>query len=340
MTSERRGRSERIRSAIRRGRERAGSALRRDRKSADPAVEREREAERALQREREAERALQREREAERERKRSKSSASLGRSRREPLGPPRSKPSRRRPRGGFRSNRIYAAIRLAVETVWAGLTEIGRFWLRIAERLGNAELWVLRKFRRPALAVAGAVKRAYAWARAEITPERTFAAVIVAAAVLIAVSQFVDYRGVRVGAPQYQGVQSVAPAPEVSRRVTGSAHAYVLLPAALAAIGAALWCLRGSGRSGWRLGQLVAAIGLFGIGVSFVVDAPKGLREGSAGIAFEGAHAVLLGGFWVQLTASAVLVVTGLLLARSVRDQAGAGARGRIGSRPMAGARA
>jgi hypothetical protein len=44
------------------------------------------------------------------------------------------------------------------------------------------------------------------------------------------------------------------------------------------------------------------------------VDAPKGLDEGTTAVAYEGAKATLLGGFWVQLACGALLVALGPLI--------------------------
>jgi hypothetical protein len=160
-----------------------------------------------------------------------------------------------------------------------------------------------------------------------ITPERGIAGVIAATAVCLGVSQFVTYRGVEVGQPQYVGVSGIAPAPQTDRVDAGAAHAYLLIPVAVIAVLFAVVAVR-SGR--WRLGRLVALAGLVGIAVSLAVDLPKGLHTGAAGIEFEGAHAILANGFYAQLAASAVLVLCGLLLSHTVR-RSGAGEPRRAG---------
>jgi hypothetical protein len=214
--------------------------------------------------------------------------------------------------------------------VLGGLQEIGMVWIAAAERIGRLELRVLGALRGPTVAAIATTRRLLAAAQREVTPQRAVAAVILAAAVVLAASQFVDYRGVRIGAPQYDPVQAVAPAPQVDRETAGNAHAYALLPLALVAIVAAAFALRGR----WRLARIVTVVGLAGVAVSVLIDAPKGLQEGSSGIAFEGARAVLIGGFWAQVTSSAVLVICGLLLARYVRVASGE-ARGPSGRRAL-----
>jgi hypothetical protein len=140
------------------------------------------------------------------------------------------------------------------------------------------------------------------------TPERVLVVVTAGAAACLAYSQFVDYRGVEVGQPQYSQVSTIAPPPQTDRVLAGDAHAYVLVPLA-------------SGR--WRLGRLVSVIGLIGIAISLAIDLPKGLDAGTAGAAFAGAKATLTDGFYAQLAASAVLVLCGWVLSINLRQRAG-----------------
>jgi hypothetical protein len=53
--------------------------------------------------------------------------------------------------------------------------------------------------------------------------------------------------------------------------------------------------------------------------ISLAVDVPKGLDEGSAAVAYEGASASLLEGFWMQIATAGVLIACGLLLPRYLR---------------------
>ncbi len=55
--------------------------------------------------------------------------------------------------------------------------------------------------------------------------------------------------------------------------------------------------------------------------ISLLVDVPQGLREGSAAIDYQGAKAILLGGFWVQLSSAVTLVIVGPLLAAQLRSE-------------------
>jgi hypothetical protein len=156
-----------------------------------------------------------------------------------------------------------------------------------------------------------------------VTPSRAVGAVVLSAALLLGISQFVDYRGVGIGVPLYEGIEAVAPPPQTDRQPAGSAHSYILLPVAVLALGAMAFALRGR----WQLGRAISLLGVVGIVVSLLIDIPAGLDEGEAALGFEGAEAMLVEGFWVQLASSAVLVVTGLLLGSYVRLEHGFAAR-------------
>jgi hypothetical protein len=176
-------------------------------------------------------------------------------------------------------------------------------------------------------------ERLVKFAERELTPQRMLVFVIVACGGLLIYSQFVAYRGVEVGQPDYSAVSTIAPAPQTDRVDAGAAHAYVLIPVALLAIGIAIVALL-TGR--WKLGRLVALLGAIGIVVSLAIDLPKGLDAGTAGTAFAGAHATLTEGFYAQIFASAVLVLCGWTLAAHLRGstaaRAGRPARGRRSS--------
>ena len=193
------------------------------------------------------------------------------------------------------------------------------FALALAERLGLIILAILRWLRPIALAALAYAKRAIAFLAREITPARAIAAVALAASILLAISQFVDYRDVQAGVPAYADVELVAPPPTVSgsQETAGSAHLYVLLLGAIAA--AAIVVLSMLGR--WRLARLLFPIGLVGLLIVVLVDAPSGLDEGILATQFQGAEARLLGAFWVEVTACAVIALCGPLLALALRPQ-------------------
>jgi hypothetical protein len=164
-----------------------------------------------------------------------------------------------------------------------------------------------------------------------VTPLRTYAVLGGAAAIIVAGAQFADYKAVEVNSLFYEGeVGGVAPAPRTEVETTGSAHLYLMLPVALAA----LYLLWGAYRGNWRLGRWAGALGLLGVVVSLAVDLPQGLDTGLSGIAFSGSEASLIGGFWAQLSASAVLAACGFAVAAQVRRAAGE-AGGRPGQRAV-----
>ena len=205
--------------------------------------------------------------------------------------------------------------------------------LGLAERLGDVVLAVWRQLVRPLLvALLGLIRRALNVAEREVTPSRAVAAVAIAAAVLLAISQFAEYREVRAGVPAYAEVESVAPPPTVSGSVedAGSAHLYLPLLASLATIVLVVLAMRGR----WRLARVLFFIGAAVIALSLVIDVPQGLDEGHFAIEFEGAEARLLGAFWVQLLAGAVIAICGPLLAATLRPESARARSTRASRRP------
>jgi hypothetical protein len=152
-----------------------------------------------------------------------------------------------------------------------------------------------------------------------ITPARGLAVVALAATISLGVSQFSDYRAVEVGAPQYRAVEEVAPAPRVDRETLRSAHGVAVLAIAVAALFAILFAVTRN----WRLARLLLFLGAAAVLISLAIDVPNGLDEGAVGIQYQGAEAVLLGGFWVQLWSGVTLAVTGPVLAVQLRAERG-----------------
>jgi hypothetical protein len=162
--------------------------------------------------------------------------------------------------------------------------------------------------------------------RQYVTPRSTVAFVGVAAAVGLGVSQFFDYHGVAVDAPDYAGeIGAIAPVPITGRETAGSAHLWVLLPVAALAVLLILAAYRGRP----RLAGLVAVCGVIGLAVAIAVDLPQGLEVGRPGLAFTGTEAQLLQGFWAEVACSAVLILCGGLLARYSRGVTGERSRRR-----------
>ncbi|MGH2954548.1 MAG: hypothetical protein ACRDK9_11150 [Solirubrobacterales bacterium] len=211
-----------------------------------------------------------------------------------------------------------------------------QLWLAIAEAVGRVVLaaWDLaRPVLAAAIALAAAALRA---GQRELTPVRAVGAVCLGALVALVASQWVDYRGIGVGTEGYAGsAGAVAPPPDVARERAGDAHAWAMLP--LAAGGAVVLAVAIGGR--WRAARLLVPLGLAVVAVSLLVDAPQGLDEGGAAVAYQGAEARLLEGFWAQLWAGAVIAGCGLLLLPVLRSAAGAaaGRRGRTRGRRRPG---
>jgi hypothetical protein len=200
-----------------------------------------------------------------------------------------------------------------------------RIWMAIAEALGS---WILAAWKRalwPALlTVWRSLRAALRWGERTITPARGLAVAALAATIALGGSQFGDYRAVEVGAPEYAHVENVAPAPQVARAMPTSAHGIWVFAIAVASLFVLLFAVWRN----WRLARLLLFAGLAVIAISLFVDRPDGLRLGTAGDAYSGAQAVLLGPFWVQLFSGATLVVVGPLLAMQLRSER-AGRRGR-----------
>lgn len=168
----------------------------------------------------------------------------------------------------------------------------------------------------PGRRLLGALNRLLRAASRALTPPRALAIVVAGAAVLLALSQFADYRGVSIGTDAYADVETVAPPPEVDRRVTGDPHSYVFVPVAAACL--LLLAAAMQGRR-WRLCRLIALCGLAAIIVGLVVDRPAGLDPGATVQEFEGVEAALLGGFYAELFAGVLLTVSSLMLGRELR---------------------
>jgi hypothetical protein len=149
------------------------------------------------------------------------------------------------------------------------------------------------------------------WTRRQVTPRATVAFVGACAAVLLGAAQFADYHGVAVDAESYAGsIGRTAPAPITGTETAGSAHLWVLLPVAAIALVLAVGAYLGRRR--FAAGLVVC--GVLGLAVAIAIDLPQGLETGREGLAFYGADAELLGGFWVEVASSATLILCGCLL--------------------------
>jgi hypothetical protein len=233
-------------------------------------------------------------------------------------------------------DRLLVAVRAALLDVLGIARELLAWPLRIllgiARAVGRALLAVGHRAVLPlARLVIGVLRAALHWGEREVTPARGLCIVAVAASVALGASQFSDYRAVQVGAPQYRTVQSVAPAPEVDQKSPRSAHGVAVFVIAVACLFVTVF----AATRNWRLARLLLFLGAAVVLLSLIVDLPQGLREGSIGLDYEGANAVLLGGFWAQLFSAATLMVIGPLLAVQLRAERDARrAAGRVSARP------
>ena len=166
--------------------------------------------------------------------------------------------------------------------------------------------------------LGGGLMRGIDRASVAIKPEHVLAAVGAVCCGALIGAQFIDYTGVVVDASAYGGkLGTIAPAPITGEEHTGTAHAYALIPVAVA--GLILIALTLTGR--WRFGRLIALCGAIGIGVALLIDLPKGLDAGRAGLAYSGTDARLEGGFYAELAAAAMLLLTGALLSTTVHRE-------------------
>ncbi len=144
-----------------------------------------------------------------------------------------------------------------------------------------------------------------------ITPARASACVALAAIAGLAASQFVEYRTVAIGGRSYSDVAGVAPPPELAAATARSAHgAWVLVICGLAlAVLVAAATLRRP-----ALARLLVLLAAGVIAIALAVDRPRGLEAGRAGVAYQGARAVLLGGFAAEIASASALAVAGFAL--------------------------
>jgi hypothetical protein len=190
--------------------------------------------------------------------------------------------------------------------------------MAIAEALGSLFLRVWLRVLLPALGVGWRLLRVgLAVGQRTVTPARGLAVVALAATIALGGSQFGDYRAVQVGAPEYAEVSEVAQPPEVDRASPRSAHGVWVFAVAVACLFVTFFAVWRN----WRLARLLLFAGLAVVAISLFIDRPDGLELGTAGVAYTGVNAVLLGSFWVQLFAGATLVFVGPLLAAQLRGE-------------------
>jgi hypothetical protein len=200
-----------------------------------------------------------------------------------------------------------------------------RIWMSVAEGLGKVILAAWLRGVAPAWrAIVRALRVALAFAERTFTPARGLAVVALAATITLGASQFGNYRAVEVGKPEYIKVEEVAQPPQVAKAMPRSAHGVWVFAIAVASLFVTVFAVWRN----YRLARLLLFGGLAVVAISLFTDRPEGLRLGTAGDAYAGAQAVLLGPFWVQLFSGATLAIVGPLLAMQLRaERAGRRAR-------------
>ena len=227
-------------------------------------------------------------------------------------------------------SRLARAVFTTLHTIVVELVSIARemariparSFMRVAEALGEVVLAAWRVVWPVLVSGWSLAGRFLERAEEVLTPARAAVAVAAFAALALAASQFADYRSIAIGVPAYAEVEGVAAAPAVESAEAGSAHAWLGLPLAAAAL--VIVARAASGR--WRAARLLAGVGIAVVAISLAIDMPKGLDEGDAALAYEGASAQLLGGFWAQLACGALLIALAPLLTRLLEPRARAAA--------------
>ena len=172
-------------------------------------------------------------------------------------------------------------------------------------------------------------------ARAErvVTPARVTVGVALLTAVALAGSQWADLSAVSVGTDAYIGLEDIAPAPEVTTKTVGDAHAWVGVPLALLAA----FFIIGSARGRPGLARLLVPVGIAVIAISLLIDRPEGLDEGDNAVAYTSVSADLLTGFWAQLVSGIVLILLAVVLTRVLKPEKAAPSRARDDKRAKGG---
>ncbi|MBK5234015.1 MAG: hypothetical protein JJE13_13685 [Thermoleophilia bacterium] len=142
-----------------------------------------------------------------------------------------------------------------------------------------------------------------------VTTRRGLIVIALAAGGLLVVSQFLDFRAIEVGQPGYVDVQEITRAPRLEAETPLDNHSLLLVVAGvlavLAAAGAALTRKRVTG-------LVLALAGAVALAIALLIDLPAGLDTADAELAFSGVKGVLLSGFWLEVGAGAVLLVSGI----------------------------
>jgi len=157
--------------------------------------------------------------------------------------------------------------------------------------------------------------RAAAAGAGVLTPRRAIGLVLAASGALLVVSQFIDYRGVRIGGQRLElpGGIEPPPPPTVDLQTAGHAHSYALVPVGAIAVALGLLLIWRGGRAGRRAALAAVALGAASVAVILLIDLPHGLDVGAQSSRFAGASAVLEKGFSAELAAAGAMLLSGVV---------------------------
>jgi hypothetical protein len=161
----------------------------------------------------------------------------------------------------------------------------------------------------------GATRAAVAGASV-LTPRRAIGLVMAASGALLVVSQFLDYRGVQIGATavfETPNEVHVAQLPTVDVQTAGHAHSYLLVPVGAIAVLLGLVIIWRGGRAARRAALGAVVLGAVSVAVILLIDLPHGLDVGAQSSRFAGASAVLEKGFSAELAAAGAMLLSGVL---------------------------
>lgn len=145
-----------------------------------------------------------------------------------------------------------------------------------------------------------------------VTTRRGLVVIAFAAGILLIVAQFLDFRAIEVGQPGYADVQEITRAPRLEAETPFDNHSVLLVVAGVLAVLAAASSLITRKRV---TGLVLVLTGAAALAVALLIDLPAALDTADAELAFAGVDGVLLSGFWLEIGAGAVLLVSGFGLA-------------------------
>lgn len=153
-------------------------------------------------------------------------------------------------------------------------------------------------------------RRTVDWLGRLVTPTRAALLVVACAGLAVIAAQAMDYRAVAIGEEAYAEVASLAQAPLADHRTPWSAHGPLVGLLGIAAAIGAVAVLRGAGRR-----ALFATLGASAAGLLVILglDLPRADNLGQAAAEYAGADAVLLKGFYIQLSAMLLLGLVALM---------------------------